>query len=87
MVSDQKQTIISKAPGHMLDVAISNDGTLLAAASASGVIEIYDLATLELLQTLDTHTSKVNQITFSNDQKYLISGSDDGTVRIWGLQP
>ena len=87
MVSDKKQTIISKAPGHMLDVAISNDGTLLAAASASGVIEIYDLATLELLQTLDTHTSKVNQITFSNDQKYLISGSDDGTVRIWGLQP
>ena len=87
MVSDQKQTIISKAPGHMLDVAISNDGTLLAAASASGVIEIYDLATLELLKTLDTHTSKVNQITFSNDQKYLISGSDDGTVRLWGLQP
>lgn len=85
--STKEQTLKSKSPGNMLDVAISNDGTLLAAASASGVIEIYDLATSELLQTLDTHTSPVDQITFSADQKYLISGSDDGTVRLWGLYP
>jgi len=86
-LSDKGQTIKSKSPGDMLDVAISNDGKLLAAASASGVIEIYDLTTFDLLHTLDPHASEVNQITFSNDQKYLISGSDDGTVRIWGVYP
>jgi WD40 repeat protein len=85
--SGQKRTIISKAPGNMLDVAISGDGSLLAASSVSGVIEIYDRLTLELLKILDTSTSPVNQVTFTSNQKYIITGSEDGTVRMWGLVP
>lgn len=83
----QKIILTSPALGDMLDVAISNDGNLLAAVSASGTIEIYDLTTLELIKILELHTGPVNQILFSNDRKYIISGSTDGTVRFFGIYP
>ena len=75
------------SPGSVIDTAISADGKLLAAASTSGAIEIYDLETYELLTTLELKTGPINQITFSNDGKYIISGSADGTVRFFGLYP
>lgn len=75
------------SPGSVMDTAISADGKLLAAASSSGAIEIYDLATYELLTTLELKTGPINQITFSNDGKFIISGSADGTIRFFGLNP
>jgi WD40 repeat protein len=84
---EQKTTLKSEAPGDMLDVAVSQDGELLAAASASGTIEVYDLASMELVKTLDLHSAAINRILFSNDGKYIISGSTDGTVRLFGLYP
>lgn len=85
--SPQPQTITSSQPGDMLGVSVSKDGRLLAAASTSGVIEIYDLTTMKLLKSIDILTSPVNQVTFSSDQKYLITASADGTVRVWGVYP
>jgi WD40 repeat protein len=83
----QKITLKGESPGDMLDVAVSPNGELLAAASASGKIEIYDLASTELIQTLDLHSAEINRLLFSNDGKYIISGSTDGTVRLFGLYP
>ena len=82
-----KRTLTSSWSGDMLDVAVSNNGALLASASSSGVIEIYDLETLELITTLNLHAGSVNQVYFSNDGKYIISGTTDGTIRIFGLHP
>ncbi len=76
-----------QSPGWALDAAISADGKLLAAASASGAIEIYSLETYELLKTLQLNTGPVNQVSFSSNGKFLIAGSADGTVRVFGLQP
>lgn len=81
----QKTSIKSQAKGNMFDVAISNDGKLLAAASASGVIEIYDMTTGKSIISFDAHTAPVTQLSFTSDLKYLISGSDDGTIRFWGI--
>jgi WD40 repeat protein len=82
-----KRILTSASSGDVLDVAVSNSGALLASASSSGVIEIYDLETLELITTLNLHVGSVNQVFFSNDGKYIISGTTDGTIRIFGLHP
>lgn len=84
---DQKQEITIQTRGDVLDVAISKDGQLLAAASEGGAIEIYNLETLGFIKTLEVLTGPVNQVIFTNDGKYLIAGTDDGTLRIFGLHP
>lgn len=84
---DQKVELKTQTPGDVLDVAISGDRKLLAAASASGSVEIYNLETLELVKTLNLQTGPVHQILFSHDQKYLIAGSSDGTIRFFGIYP
>lgn len=84
-INNQKITINSQALGDMNDVAISLDGKLIAAASASGVIEIYDLASNTLVDTISGHSASVTQVLFTNDLKYIISASTDGTVRFWGI--
>ena len=83
----QMKEIKLQSPGWVLDAAISTDGKLLAAASASGAVEIYSLETYELLKTLQLNTGPVNQVSFSNNGKFIITGSADGTVRVFGLQP
>lgn len=73
--------------GEVLDVAISADGKLLAAASAGGAIELYNLENLEWIRTLNLPTGRVQHVLFSNDSNYLIAGLSDGTLRFFGLQP
>ncbi|RPJ27124.1 MAG: hypothetical protein EHM33_09120 [Chloroflexi bacterium] len=83
----QKSILHSESPGDMLGVAFSGDGKLLATSSAGGTIEIYDLATMKLINTLDLHTGPVNHVLFSHDGTYIITGSTDGIVRFFGLHP
>lgn len=83
----QKVEIKLQTPGDVLDVAISNDGSLLATASEGGTIEIYNLETMQLIKTFDLRTGPIQQVLFTNNGKYLISGLSDGTLRFFGLYP
>lgn len=83
----QRHEITVQTPGDILDVAVSQDGKLLAGASQSGTIEIYSLETLTHIRTLYLSTGPVNQVLFTHDGKYLVVGLEDGTLRIFGLHP
>ncbi|MBI5824423.1 MAG: protein kinase [Chloroflexi bacterium] len=83
----QKVEKTLQTPGDVLDVAISRDGRLLATASNGGVIEIYNLETMDLIKTIPLQTGPVQQVLFSNNGKYLISGLSDGTLRFFGIYP
>lgn len=82
---DQKLEITLQTNGDVLDLAISNDGKLLATASDSGTIEIYNLETISFIKSLEILTGPINQVVFTNDGRYIIAGSEDGTLRIFGL--
>jgi WD40 repeat protein len=71
----------------VLDVAVSQDGKLLAIASHGGTMEIYNLDPLGHIKTLEVSSGPVNQVLFTHDGKYLIVGLEDGTLRIFGLHP
>jgi WD40 repeat protein len=64
------------------DQASSEDGKLLASASADGTAKVWNIATGELLLTLDMSPVVVGYVTFSHDSKYLITANWDNTIRL-----
>ncbi|MDQ2904792.1 MAG: WD40 repeat domain-containing protein [Chloroflexota bacterium] len=67
-------------------VAWSPTGSVLAIGSAENAIQVWDVATLKQLRTLQGHSDRVNRIRWSPDGRLLASASDDGTVRLWDGQ-
>jgi G protein beta subunit-like protein len=69
-------------------IAISSDKTLLA-AGGNPQIQLFEINNVSAsgdekpLLTYDRHTSNVTTVGFQKDRKWLYSGSEDGTVRLW----
>ncbi|PPQ99121.1 hypothetical protein CVT26_014371 [Gymnopilus dilepis] len=73
--------------GQVNRLAISNDKRLLAAAIHKKIY-IYDIASssTDPLIVFDGHTNNVTSIGFNSEGKWLVSGSEDGTIKIWDLR-
>lgn len=69
----------------LTSLAFSPDARLLALGQANGQIFLIDTATFKVVATLTGHRGSVKYLAFSADGFRLVSGSDDGTVRFWGL--
>jgi WD40 repeat protein/Flp pilus assembly protein TadD len=92
--SGRKRHTLLGSKGEMFQVTYSPDGKYLAATSGdfdqtiqkrSGAITLWDAATGKELRTLQGHNRNVNSLAFTPDSQRLISASDDGTVKIWGV--
>ncbi len=71
--------------GFLTEIAVSPDGTILAAGSGIG-IWLYDAATLNPIVLLEGHTRPVQGIAWSPDGRFLASASQDGNVKIWDIE-
>ncbi len=71
--------------GSVYQVALSEDGRLIASAGADKTICLWDSASGQLLQTLHSHTKSIQCVAFQPGGDWLASGSTDGTVRLWSL--
>ncbi|KZP04863.1 WD40 repeat-like protein [Athelia psychrophila] len=65
-------------------VAISSDGTQIAAGLLNSSIAIWEEA--EQVDCLQGHEKPVTAVNFSPNGELLVSGSEDCTVRIWDLE-
>ncbi len=81
-----KSTILFRARSTVEDVAFSPDGKTLALASYEGNVQLWDVATGKLRETLKGHSSAVMAVVFSPDGRTLASGSSDQTVRLWNVE-
>jgi WD40 repeat protein len=69
--------------GGVRDVTFSPDGTILATASGNR-IQIWS-RTGTLLTTIEGYSRPVLSVAFSPDGQRLGATSEDGTIRLWGL--
>ena len=75
---------ISPEPDLFWDgLAFSPDNTVLILSLISGGIQLRDVATGKVLNTLDGHTGSAVAFSFSPDGKTLVSAGDDGTILLW----
>ncbi|HLZ58262.1 MAG TPA: WD40 repeat domain-containing protein [Ktedonosporobacter sp.] len=71
--------------GWAYPVRWSPDGLVLASAHQSGLLEVWEVKTGKGLAALQGHTQAVWSIDWSANDLLIASGSDDGTVRLWGV--
>jgi WD40 repeat protein len=66
-------------------IAISTDNHFVACGEKTFVIKVWDL-TSKKTQELRGHAGEITSLAFSPNHRTLVSGSYDGTVRLWDLQ-
>ena len=71
-------------------VAISPDGSYVAAGSLDKSVRVWDMNTGHVVSRLDGpdgHKDSVYSVAFSPDGLCLVSGSLDKTIKMWQLAP
>jgi WD40 repeat protein len=81
-LAEQAQVSISQGLALPWVIAFSPGGDLIASGTASGAIQVWDASNLRSIATIRGHHGQVTSIAFSSDASQIVSGSQDGTVRI-----
>jgi WD40 repeat protein len=70
---------------YVLAASSSLAGDILASGGGDKVVNVWSLASGQLMAQLVGHTSDVEAVTFTHDSRYVISSSEDKSLRIWSL--
>jgi WD40 repeat protein/transcriptional regulator with XRE-family HTH domain len=69
----------------ILCLAVSADGTLLAAGTTTGELRIWHVVDAAPILTCVGHSDEIRAVAFSPDGQRIASGSEDHTIRIWDV--
>ena len=73
--------------GAITDLAINPDGTIIASSSTDQTVHLWTNTVKGKYKLLKCHPSPVRSVDFSNTGKYLLTGSNDKTIKIFDLYP
>jgi WD40 repeat protein len=65
--------------------AFNRNGTMLVAGGYDGSVEFWNLITGTSRRIAEGHADRVNSIAITPNDKYVISGSQDSTIKIWDV--
>lgn len=81
------QILLEPNIGRLTAIALSSDETLLALATDTGSIQLWDITTREpLTDAFTAHTATIFSLAFSSDSTQLASAGDDNKILIWNIE-
>lgn len=83
-ITPDKQFIAAAGNSIIRVFEISSQSTAVATAAAAAGGS--DAAVQQAALTIEGHTSNVTSLGFQQEGRYLYSGSEDGTVKVWDLR-
>lgn len=78
-------TLLDPSCTIALDVGVSPKDRYLAVGCISGAVLVFRGSDLRLVASLPGHTGRVPSVAFDASGRWLVTGSWDGTVRVWDL--
>jgi len=81
-----KQKIINKLAGKPVSVAITPENGYVAVGFNSGLLQLYELATLKLLWQQQVHQKRITRLAFNSKGNLLVSASFDKTAKLWQIK-
>ncbi|TXG60874.1 hypothetical protein EZV62_012237 [Acer yangbiense] len=80
------QAAVKSFPSELIKPFVSNSvDTYIVGGGQSGDIYLWEVETGRLIKKWHAHYRAVTCLVFSSDDSLLISGSEDGCVRVWSL--
>jgi len=73
----------TQAGAAFRQLALSPDGQTLAITGADWTIQVWDVASEQVLRTLSGHQGPIQSLQLSADGQRLVSASQDQTIRVW----
>jgi WD40 repeat protein len=71
---------------YVLAVDISQDETLLASGGGDRAVNVYDIGKQQLIARLTGHTEDIEAVAFTPDARFIVSTSEDKSVRVWSIE-
>ncbi|KAJ1645421.1 rRNA-processing protein utp21, partial [Coemansia asiatica] len=66
-------------------LAIHRESSLLACACDDAVVRVVDVESQRIVRKFAGHRNRITDLTFSNDGRWIVTGSLDSTIRTWDL--
>ncbi|KAK8966380.1 Protein SPA1-RELATED 4 [Platanthera guangdongensis] len=83
---DKPQVQVKSFPAEPIGPLVSDsDGSYIIGGGSSGAIYLWEIASGKLLNKWNAHYRSVTCLTLSDDESLLISGSEDGSIKVWAL--
>lgn len=72
-------------PAPIRTIDLSHQGDVLIATDSEGTIFVYDARDGSFIKRLPAHRVEIQDLVFSWDDQLIATGSNDGTIRLWGV--
>lgn len=66
-------------------LSLSNSGKYFATGGSEQTIKIWEVSSGKLISTGRGHSGCINTVTFSADDRQVLSGGRDGNIFVWNI--